>query len=320
MSRRRTGAGAARGVHTPRDILNPTLALAALAAISGTVPRGASRIMVAPAETLAVDVQGAGPPVVIIPGMLGSAFGFRKVSAGLASQGYETIVVTPLGVGASSRPPHADYSLEQQSRRVEAVLDSLHIRNAVLLCHSIGASIGLRLAARRPDQVAGLISINGGPVEQAGTPGIRFALRLAPLLGIFGGRSLIRHRVAHGLKHASGNAAWVTPAVVTAYTAPFAGNLHATLTALRRMVDARPRTLLVPQLPSIRAPVVLMLGTDRGEHGIDDAQIATLAHGLPHFSEDTVPDAGLYIQEEQPGAVVAAVLKLERSLRVAKAG
>ena len=65
------------------------------------------RIPVAPAETLQVTVTGAGPAVVLIPGIFGSAFGFRKLTADLDATGFRTVVIEPLGVASSSRPGKA---------------------------------------------------------------------------------------------------------------------------------------------------------------------------------------------------------------------
>src|SRR5256885_9639733 len=77
-------------------------------------------IALAPAESVWVTVEGAGDPVVLIPGLFGSAFGYRRVLRGLVDAGYRTIVIEPLGIGTSARPEHADYSLTARSeeRRV----------------------------------------------------------------------------------------------------------------------------------------------------------------------------------------------------------
>src|SRR5690606_17565191 len=78
-------------------------------------------VVVAPAETLAVAVDGGdGRAVVMVPGLLGAAYTFRHVRHALAEAGLRVVVVEPLGTGASSRPKHADYSLTAQSRRIEA--------------------------------------------------------------------------------------------------------------------------------------------------------------------------------------------------------
>ena len=45
---------------------------------SGSVSH-AFMVPVAPAESLSVEATGRGDPVVLIPGLFGSAFGFRKL-------------------------------------------------------------------------------------------------------------------------------------------------------------------------------------------------------------------------------------------------
>src|SRR5262245_45182129 len=72
------------------------------------------RVPLVPAETLHVQVSGEGTPAVLIPGLFGSGYTFRKVVPLLNERGYRTIVIEPLGVGASSRPARADYSLTAQ--------------------------------------------------------------------------------------------------------------------------------------------------------------------------------------------------------------
>jgi 2-hydroxymuconate-semialdehyde hydrolase len=270
----------------------------------------ARRFAVAPAETVATAAMGAGRPIVIIPGILGSAFGFRKVSAALADSGFHVVVVDPLGTGSSGRPSRADYSLTAQSRRIAAVMDSLRLRGAILVCHAVGASEGLRLAASRPDLVAGLVSINGGPAEQAATPGIQRALRFAPLIRLLGGRGLIRHEVRSRLASSSADPSWVTKAVIDAYTAPFAADLGRSLAALRGMVNAREDEPLSAQLPGIHVPVRLLVGVAPHVPSMAADEVAELAAGLRDFAVDSISGVGEYIQEERPMVVVGAVIRL----------
>lgn len=268
------------------------------------------RLTVAPAETLSVSLAGHGDPVVIVPGLLGAAFGFRKVTAALVDAGYRVVVVEPLGTGASSRPKAADYSLTRQSERVEAVLDTLGIRGALLLCHSVGASVGLRLALRRPELVAGIVSINGGPAEEAGTAGLRFALKFAPLLKLLGGSDFVRRKIHEELRRNSGDPAWVTEEVIESYTAPFAADFDGTLDALRGMVSSREPYALLPRLEQLAAPVLLLVGGDRST--LSPEEVAALATRLPTLLLDSIPGAGDYIHEERPAVVVAAVQRLHR--------
>src|SRR2546426_10358989 len=104
------------------------------------------------AESLQVTVAGrdVGTPVVLIPGLFGSAFGYRNVIPRLTAAGYRAVVIEPLGVGGSGRPERADYSLTAQADRVAGALDALGMTHAVVVAHSTSASIAYRLAYRRP--------------------------------------------------------------------------------------------------------------------------------------------------------------------------
>src|SRR5437879_13610612 len=129
----------------------------------------------APAESLWATVGGGGAPVVLIPGLFGSAFGYRRVLPGLVDAGYRTIVIEPLGIGTSARPEHADYSLTAQADRVAAALDRLGVGDAIVVAHSVGAAIAYRLAYRRSDLVRGIVSLGGGPADAGTTRRVRRA-------------------------------------------------------------------------------------------------------------------------------------------------
>ncbi len=138
-------------------------------------------VVVAPAETVHVEAwPGAGKAVAVIPGLFGGSFTFRKVIPLLVAQGFRPIVIEALGTGFSSRPLKADYSLAAQSHRIAAVLDSLNAGPVLVLAHSLGAAIAFRLAIDRPDLVRGIVSLEGGPTEEATTPTFRSAMRYLP--------------------------------------------------------------------------------------------------------------------------------------------
>src|SRR2546430_17444919 len=78
------------------------LLLCALADTTGEL-----RVSVAPAESLSVTVAGQGTPVVLIPGLFGSAFAYRTLVPQLTAAGYQAIVIEPLGIGGAPPPPRA---------------------------------------------------------------------------------------------------------------------------------------------------------------------------------------------------------------------
>lgn len=273
-------------------------------------------VPVAPAESLRVTVVGSGDPVVLVPGLFGSAYGFRHLIPILTASGYRAIVIEPLGIGASGRPEHADYSLTAQAHRLAAALDSLRVEHALVVAHSVGASIAFRLAYRRPDLVRGLLSLEGGPAEAATTPGFRRAMRFVPWIKLFGGFRLVRGKIRKGLIAASGDATWVTDSVVAGYTADAAANLDGTLRAYLGMARSREPGRLEPYLGHIRCPVRLAVGSAPHASGISQREISLLGRTVSSFAIDTVVGAGHYLHEEQPGAVAAAVRRLDATARV----
>jgi hypothetical protein len=59
-------------------------------------------------------------------------------------------------------------------------------------------------------------------------------------------------------------------------------------------------------------PVLLLVGTVRHPAEVTSDQRKMLSSRLPDFATDSVPGSGQYIQEEQPGAVLTAVTRLDQ--------
>lgn len=299
-----------------RPNLVATLVLLLVAGKSPAAETETRCLETAPGECLQVTISGAGKDVVLIPGLFGSAFAFRRVIPLFTNAGYRTIVVEPLGVGSSSRPKEADYTLTAQADRIQKALELLDVKDAILVSHSIGTSMALRLAYRHPDGVRAVVSLEGGPAEEVSTPGFRRAMMLAPLLKLFGSGRMIRGKVHGMLVDRSANPAWVTDEVVAGYTEGAARDMGATLDALKQMSKAREPEALEPRLAELRCPVRLVLGASPHAGGPSDAEIQTLERSLAVFSITRVPGSGNFIFEEAPGAVVDAVDEVARTPRV----
>jgi pimeloyl-ACP methyl ester carboxylesterase len=294
----------------------PAIFLAALLVLPAAARAETRQVLVAPAEILRVSVTGTGPAVVFIPGLFGSAFGFRKLVQPLNEDGYRVILVEPLGIGGSGRPEGADYSLTAQADRIAAVLEALDTDRAVVVAHSVGASIAFRLAHRHPERVAAVVSLDGGPAEVAATRGFRWAMRLAPLIKLFGGKSRLRGHVRSTLVARSADPRWVTEEVVDGYMGAAAQDLDGALRAYRQMARAREPEELQKHLRDVRCPVRLVMGTATRTGGISEAEIDLLRERLVSFAVEAVPDAGNFVFEEKPLAVVAAVERAAGSARL----
>jgi len=124
-------------------------------------------LALAPAESVAVTVTGRGDPVVLVPGLFRVGLWISHADPATHRRRLPGDRRGTARVGSSARPEHADYSLTAQADRIAAALDRLGVRNAVVIAHSLGASMAFRLAYRRPDLVAGIVSLDGGPAERA---------------------------------------------------------------------------------------------------------------------------------------------------------
>jgi len=291
--------GAAGRVWQTQDGVRPAAAPVA--------PTRAYSVSVAPGEVLHVEATGNGDPVVILPGLFGSAFGFRKIVEPIAALGHRVVVVEPLGVGASGRPKNADYSLEAQARRVAAVLDSLRVSGAIIVAHSVGSSVALRLALARPTLVHGIVSIEGGVAESAGTPGLRHALGFAGFLGHFGLEGMVMSKMRSRFRDSSGDPSWITDPVMAGYLAPLKDDYQGVIAGYKAMASATEPVALAPRLPRLHLPVELLLGGAVHDGGPGDNEVALMRARLSGLSIVNVPGTGAWIQEERPQAVIDAV-------------
>jgi 3-oxoadipate enol-lactonase len=271
-------------------------------------------IQVAPGEILRTTTVGTGQPLVLIPGLFGAAYTYRMLTGPLAAQGYQTIVVEPLGYGWSSHPKDADYSYTAQTVRVSSALDSLGIRRALFVAQSSGAAIAFRLAVSRPDLVRGLLSIDGGPAESAATAGMKKAFKFGGGLVKFAlDESKLRHDVRREIVKNSGDTTWVTDAVIRGYTAGQTADMGGSIDAYQRMSKAKETDSLTNRLHECAMPVRLLVGTVSHPAEVTHDQREMLSDRLPDFRADSVSGSGQYIQEEQPHAVLDAVARLSEA-------
>lgn len=267
-------------------------------------------IHVAPAESIVVTISGAGQPVILLPGLFGSAYSYRKVMELLDRDGFLSVAIEPLGMGSSSRPEDADYSLTAQSERVKTVLDSLGIERAILVGHSQGASIAMRLAYRHPERVQGIVSIEGGPAESLLGPGMRRAMRFAPMLRMINGQGLVMRKIMHEMQEVSYNSDWVTRALVVEYTRGLSEEFGATMMAYRTMARTEEPEALAPNLYGISCPFILLVSEKQHGVGIPPDELEILLESVANLAVDTVANAGFFIHEEQPQEVATAVKSL----------
>jgi len=273
-------------------------------------------ITVGPGEDLHVEDAGEGPAVVMIAGLSGCTYSFRHVAPELQADGFRTIAIDPLAAGLSSRPPGAAYHLTAQSKRLAVVLDSLQVHQALVVVQGVHASTVYRLTLARPDLVRGIVSLEGGVVESAATAGVRHGLKLAKLAAKLGAKGLIRDRLAKELRRSSGDASWVDKTEVRKYYRGAMRDMGGTLDAILAMTEQPEPRPLSPRLDQLQVPVLVLLGGHHREGGLGQDDLEDLRAAVADFSVETVPGSGHFIMEENPGAVIEAVGRLNARLSV----
>ncbi len=109
-----------------------------------------------------VDVGPAdGTPVVLVHGNPTWGYLYRHFVAGLVEAGHRAIVPDHLGFGRSDKPDDAQlYAVPRHADRLNALLESLDLHDATVVCQDWGGPISLRWATRHPERVRGLFILN----------------------------------------------------------------------------------------------------------------------------------------------------------------
>jgi 4,5:9,10-diseco-3-hydroxy-5,9,17-trioxoandrosta-1(10),2-diene-4-oate hydrolase len=119
---------------------------------------------------------GAGPELILLHGLLGTASTWELTIPGLAEE--STIyAVDALGIGESERVPGIDATLEAQASRIVKFMDASAIRCADFLATSHGGAVALTLAAKHPTRVRNLLlHAPANPFSHLADPLVRFYL------------------------------------------------------------------------------------------------------------------------------------------------
>lgn len=108
---------------------------------------------------LAFDDIGDGPPVVLTHGWVVGREMWEYAAARIAAAGMRAISVDRRGCGRSGRPS-TGFDCDTLADDLAAVLESLDLRGATLVAHSIGGGEAVRMLSRHgADRVAGLVLV-----------------------------------------------------------------------------------------------------------------------------------------------------------------
>lgn len=258
----------------------------------------AQRTHVVADGTIAYDEVGAGPLVVMLPGIGDLRQAYRFLAPRIAAAGYRVVTVDLRGHGGSSaRWPTYDASAQAQD--VLALLDHLDGGPAVIVGNSFAASVAVWAATERPAAVAGTVLI--GPFVRAPEPNPILALAIHVLF-----RAPWKVRVwiwYHGTLFPTAK-----PADHAAYRAALRANLAepGRFGAVQRVLF-RQDDGTEARLAQVRAPTLVLMGSKDPDFRDPKAEASWIADRT-NGEVAVVPDAGHYPHAEMPDVSAARIL------------
>jgi magnesium chelatase accessory protein len=268
--------------------------------------RHASRFVQAGGLRWHVQVAGEGPAVLLLHGTGAATHSWAGLLPLLARR---VRVVAPdlPGHGFTALPQAAGLTLPGMARAVAALLTALEVRPALVVGHSAGAAILLRMALDRQVAPAGVVSLNGALLPWDGVAGQIFAPLARLLVSIPAVPWLLSWRAAdravvERLLRGTGSA---LDAVQTElYARLFRAPRH--VGAALGMMAGWDLHTLARMLPRLTTPLLLVAGQE--DRTIPPEQSKRVQAMVPGARRVVLPGLGHLAHEERPAAVAPLIL------------
>jgi len=252
-----------------------------------------------PEGRIGYEVEGAGPLVVLVPGMGDLRGTYRFLAPALRAAGYR-VVATDLRGHGDSDTTFTSYGDVDTAGDLTALIERLGGGPAVIVGNSMAAGAAALCAADHPDLVTGLVLVGPFVRDPQISAVQRWVLRaaMAPLWAATAWKSYLpklyagrrpadfedyRDRVVASLRR---------PEYATAFS----------LTTRTSHAQAEAR------LGDVTAATLVLMGEDDPDFPDPKAEADWIAQAL-RGQVVMVPDAGHYPQSQQPESTTAAVLE-----------
>ncbi len=113
-------------------------------------------------ELQVLSWSDTGVPLILLHGFGNDAHIWDDFAPAVAPY-YRTLAFDLRGHGDSSRDPALRYDHESMASDVIAVTEKLNLNRFVLVGHSMGGRVAMRVAGRLPERLAGLVIVDVGP-------------------------------------------------------------------------------------------------------------------------------------------------------------
>jgi magnesium chelatase accessory protein len=268
--------------------------------------RDSSRFVRAAEVNWHVQQMGSGPVVLLVHGTGASTHSWRTLAPILARD--FTVVAPDLpGHGFSETDSFYKLSLPSMAQSLNILLHELQVKPALVVGHSAGAAVLIRLALDRKISPNGIVSLNGALMPFKGIAGQIFPpmaklLFLNPLAPrVFARSATDRNRVEKLIK---GTGSTIEPEGIDLYARLFRCSGHVA-GALGMMANWDLKGL-TKELSQLSTPLLLAVGAN--DRSVPPEHATRIQAMAPKATVQEMPGLGHLAHEEQP-AVVAEILR-----------
>lgn len=163
------------------------------------LPGGSLQILDVPADQPAADPDAPSPPIVLIHGYTGSIRWWQETIP-LLAQNHRVIAVDLLGHGGSAKPS-SGYTVPGQADLIAQALGELEVEGAIMVGHSLGATVAVAVAEQASQLVDRLVIIGMAPsIGEYGDLNLLSRISRLPVLGQAIKRLMPDPLARHGLE------------------------------------------------------------------------------------------------------------------------
>jgi pimeloyl-ACP methyl ester carboxylesterase len=133
-------------------------------------------------QRLSVEHSGHGPAIIFIPGLYCSGDVWKETTGHLKDR-YTCYSITLPGFAGQAPLPPSDSLLDQFATEIAGYIQTNGIRHPVLVGHSLGGWLALRIGSRYPGLCGGIVSVSSAPFLPALSMGNGITLDSARAIG-----------------------------------------------------------------------------------------------------------------------------------------
>lgn len=261
--------------------------------------------------------EGAGEPILFVHGTPSWSFLYRHMICDL-SRDHRCIAPDHIGFGLSEKPPGWSYGMGDHARNLTALIDHLGVDSFTLVAHDLGGPIALSYALEHPGRISRLLLFNTFMWPMEGEFAVPGAARLfgGPL-----GRLLylrLNISVRSLVPALYGDRAKLTPEIHRQYVAPFPRpeDRHGMYAFARQIASGAPWCAELWKRRAALADIPATLVWGMKDVAFGPKYLTRWRGLLPQAEVVELPGAGHFVQEEEPGAAIAALRRLVAAVKV----